>query len=140
MPSAFFAQLALDATAAVDEITAEAWLLQPRAKPDPSAPVVIDTTRPEVIVLGTYADPEATPEMPNAYDRHQVRRPGVESGRPRLIVSPAALAAAAVLAGAPVTIVQNDQLVRQADGVTWRVATAFGMAGGSLKLGLNLVG
>ncbi len=140
MPSAFFAQLALDATAAVDEVTAEAWLLKPQARPDPTGPIVPDTTRPEVLVFGTYADPEAKPVEPNSYDRRQARRPGLESGTPRLIVSSAALATAAALAGAPVAIVEGDQLVRQADSITWGVATAFDMAGGSLKLGINLVG
>jgi hypothetical protein len=72
--------------------------------------------------------------LPRGYDPRADQRPGVESGMPKILISPAAMAtlpaAAAFQAG--------DRLTQVATGRVFRVAAVFAMAGGSMKLRVNL--
>ena len=138
MPSARFAALAVQGTAAADALTAEAWALQPMALAgERDAPRVPDPSRSTVPFLATFTDREAKPDA-NSYDVREKRRPGVVAGSPAVLVSPAAFAAAR-LAGVPLVVLQGDRLVRAADGRLWVVAKAFPMPGGTLRLSVDLL-
>lgn len=141
MPGALFAAEALDATAATDSVLAEPWLLTPMKAPaDKTAAAVADTSRAIVTINGNYSDKPAKTTMPNSYDPREARRPGLESGSPRLRITPYEIARLAVLLAAPFVIRPPDILQRAADGVSWRVASIEPMAGGTLLLSLNVLG
>ena len=115
---------------------AEPWQLLPRkAGAEATAPVVQDLDRPQIPFSATFLDSEAKPEMPNSYDRRQVRRPGIESGKAILMLSPAAQVSMAGVAIRP-----QDLMIRLADAKVWRVGSTFKMAGGTIRLHINLSG
>ena len=138
MPSPLFAALAAQAARAADAVTAESWILVPmKDAPEKDAARVPDPSRSGVAFVATFTDREAKPDA-NGYDRRQQRRPGVVAGKAGALVSPAALADAAA-AGAPLIVLQGDRL-RRASGGLWHVASAFPMSGGTLSLGIDLLG
>lgn len=141
MPGAFFAAEVLEATAAIDEIMAEPFVLTPmKAAADRNAPAVLDGSRAEATFNAIFFDPEAKPMMPNAYDVREWRRPGVESGHPRVSVSPAEIAAQTCANGAPFAILPSDLMTRCSDGKIWKAATPFQAKSGKLVIPVNLVG
>ena len=138
MPSLAFAALAVQAAAAADAVMAEAWVLVPLMEaPDKDDARLPDPSRAGVAFLATFRDPEAKPDA-NSYDRRQQRRPGLVAGKAGALISPAAIAGAAA-AGAPLLILQGDEL-RRVSGGRYRIAAALPMPGGTLALGLDLLG
>ncbi len=139
MTSPLYAALAVQAAGAADALTAEAWTLVPmKGSLDPDAARVPDPSRVGVAFLATFTDREARPDA-NSYDRRAQKRPGMIAGKTAVIVSPAALAAAAA-AGIPIVLVQGDRLKRAADGRLWHIASVFPMPAGTMLLGVDFLG
>ncbi len=138
MTGSVFAAAIVAATAAVDAYMGEAFAVQPMTDAaDKTLPPVVDPSRPILAaVAAVYLDPEAKPTMPNSYDPRQVRRPGVESGHPRILLSPSAVAALP----AGFRFGRHDRLTRLSTGAVFRVSAVYPMAGGSLRLDVNLIG
>lgn len=155
MPGPNFAALALDATAAVDGVMAEPWAFLPMAKPaDKTAADVSDDSRQGGIVNATYLDRVAPRELiTQGYNTPQKRPPGVETGTPRLWVSPAEVGAQEAALGVPFTVRAADQFERLSTceldtsgqpilgtGDVWRVASVEPTAGGALRCNVNRLG
>lgn len=137
MPGPAFVALAVQATASIDAVMAEPFTFMPMiAAADKTAPRAADASRAIATVNATFLDPEQKPLMPNSYDVREVRRPGVESGGPRLWISPNEIAnqpqGFSVRAG--------DVFKRQADGISWLVNSVKPTAGGALRCAVNILG
>lgn len=141
MPGLAFAAEAIDATAAADEVMGELFDLSPMIEAlDKTAPAIPDPSRQTTTFTGIFLDHEAKPIMPNAYDTRAYQRPGVESGRPLIKVSPAEIANQTLALGAPFVIQPKDILFRRETCVTYRVGPVFPMAGGTMQVKVNVAG
>jgi hypothetical protein len=137
MPGPAFAALAVSASAAIDAVMAEPFAFTPMAYgADKTAPPAADPSRAAATVNATFLDPEAKPLMPNSYDPREARRPGLESGTPRLWISPGEIANQA----AGFAVQPGDVFLRQADGVSWRVSSVKPTAGGAIRCAVNMLG
>lgn len=140
MPGGLFVAEAVAATAAVDAIMAEAWSFAPFMRAaDRTAGEVADPSRAAGAVNAIFLDKTAKPELPRSYDPREQRRPGLESGTPRLKISAHELVRQRA-ADAAFEVRACDRFTRAADGVTWRVSSVEPLAGGSLLATINVLG
>ena len=136
MPSLFAAEV-LDATAACDEVMAEAvHVLTPMATTSNTGPAGPDPSRQSVVFMATFRDPEAKPLIPDGYDPRTFQRPGTQSSHPRVQVTPAQMA----MLPLPLVIKNGDLLTRAADGKIWQVSSSSVSTSGILRAPVNLVG
>lgn len=141
MPGPNFAALAVGATAAIDNIMAEPFAFTPMMKPaDKTAADVADSSRAVATVNAIYLDRDAKSVMPNSYDPREQRRPGLESGTPRLWISPNEIANQTAGAGAPFIVHAGDQFERLSTGITYRISSVKPTAGGAFRCEINVLG
>jgi hypothetical protein len=140
MPSHIFDRAIAAAGAAADCVMADAFALTPMMRAADNAPDAADSSRAaSYSVEAHFLDPEARPQMADAYDPRQFRRPGTESGSPYLKISAHEMARQKC-ADARFAVKAADVFVRQKDQTRWRASAPFLMAGGAMRVTVNLIG
>lgn len=133
--------MAIGATAAIDAVMAEPFAFTPMMKPaDKTAADVMDSSRAPGTVNAIYLDRDARSVMPNSFDPREQRKPGLESGTPRLWISPSEIANQTAAQGSPFLVHASDQFMRVSTGVTYRIASVKPTAGGALRCEINVIG
>lgn len=136
-----FAREVFEASRAIDEAFAQGFALTPMmAAAERAAPDVADSSRTAIELRGIYVDPEAKPIEPNSYDVRQARRPGVESGHPRIEISPYEMARLSGCLGKPFLAGPPDQLTRLSDSAVFRVTRLYVTPNGTAYLYVNKAG
>lgn len=120
---------------------AEAFAFTPMMKAaDKTAGDVMDSSRPCGIVSAAYDDPIAKPTMANSFDPREQRKPGLESGKPILSISPAEIACQTARIGRLFVVQAGDQFMRRSTGITYRIMSVETLAAGVVRCSINILG
>lgn len=110
------------------------WTLLPRVKgADRNAPVVADTSRPQVTFLARLHTPRAKALIPDAYDPRTDQRPGTSSNHPLLRIQPDQVALYGLV------VAQDDIVLDVEANQRWRVSSARSTSTGTLECIVELV-
>lgn len=126
----------LDATAVVDELYGEEFIVRPYSTgANVNAPLAPDLTRDVVSLVGIWIVKPANPREPNEWDVREYRRPGVEGDIVHVEFSASAIAC---LVGFEIR--EGDRIERAETCTAYTARMASFTSNGTMRVTMNLLG